>query len=127
MRCVDDLRTGVQLPSPPPFFDHIGSLGFTIQSRSLPSKLALNSSRMSTMSLIKKHIADSWARGLSMNEIVEQVYILKKLRGNTCVDHGYRERLDRYVGSEIERLKRKPSSNAPRPTPSRDGALGDLR
>ena len=70
------------------------------------------------MSLIKKHIADSWARGLPMNEIVEQVYILKKLRGNTCVDHGYRERLDRYVGSEIERLKRKPSSNAPRPTPS---------
>ena len=70
------------------------------------------------MSLIKKHIADSWARGLPMNEIVEQVYILKKLRGNTCVDHGYRERLDRYVGSEIKRLKRKPSSNAPRPTPS---------
>ena len=62
---------------------------------------------MSTMSLIKKHIADSWARGLPMNEIFEQVYILKKLRGNTCVDHGYRERLDRYVGSEIERLKQK--------------------
>jgi hypothetical protein len=93
------------------------------------------------MSLIKKHIADSWARGLPINEIVEQVYILKKLRGNTCVDHGYRERLDRYVGSEIERLKRKPFNNAPRPTPSpprrhnrhclkctRDCvALGDLR
>jgi hypothetical protein len=70
------------------------------------------------MSLIKKHIADSWARGLPLNEIVEQVYILKKLRGNTCVDHGYRERLDRYVESEIERLKRKPFNNAPRPTPS---------
>ena len=70
------------------------------------------------MSLVKKQIADSWARGLPMNEIVEQVYILKKLRGNTCVDHGYRERLDRYVGSAIERLKRKQSSNAPRPTPS---------
>jgi hypothetical protein len=70
------------------------------------------------MSLIKKHIADAWARGLPMNEIVEQVYILKKLRGNTCVDHGYRERLGRYVGSEIKRLKRKSSNDAPRPTPS---------
>jgi len=77
------------------------------------------------MSLIKKHIADSWARGLPTNEIVEQVYNLKKLRGNTCVDHGYRERLDRYVGSEIERLKRKPSSNARRPTPSRPASLDD--
>jgi hypothetical protein len=71
------------------------------------------------MSLIKKHIADAWARGLPINEIVEQVYDLKKLRGNMCVDHGYRERLDRYVGSEIERLKRKPATNASRPTPLR--------
>jgi hypothetical protein len=67
------------------------------------------------MSLIKKHIADSWARGLLINEIVEQVYILKKLRGNTCVDHGYRERLGGYVGSEIEGLKRKPSRRPPSP------------
>jgi hypothetical protein len=59
------------------------------------------------MSFVKKHIADSFVRGLPMNEIIEQVSTLKRLRGKTCVDHGYRERLERYVRSEIERLKRK--------------------
>jgi hypothetical protein len=76
----------------------------------LPLRNIGDKSRILKMSFVKKHMAESFARGLPVNEIIEQVSTLKRLRGNTCVDHGYRERLERYVRSEIERLKRKTQS-----------------
>src|SRR5215831_5076701 len=63
------------------------------------------------MSSLKKHIAEMWAGGRSMDEIVHRVCVIKRLRGNTCIKaddpNGYAGRLERYVRSEITRLERK--------------------
>ena len=67
------------------------------------------------MSFVKKLIAKSCAEGCSVNQIADQLFVMKRLRGNTCFTEEnrprYIERLERYVRSEIARLARKKSSS----------------
>src|SRR5215472_16393622 len=69
------------------------------------------------MSSTKKLVAKSYAEGCSVNQIADQLFVMKRHRGNTCFTEEnrprYIERLKRYVRSEIARLERnKPSSSS---------------